>query len=336
MVLVKDQQFLPDEGEKDSGVGYNQDMKSNYSSPARVRCPFLRVWRRSFEACARAGFTLIELLVVIAIIGLLISMLLPSLAKARQTGRMTRELSTAGNVMLAYTMYADQSRGMLMPGYATSAMVNGPVTVTDSNGERLTNELAQRYPWRLAPFMDYDFRGLYENVKILTDLRDHQAEYTGAGVTYEYVISLFPSLGLNCSFVGGNDRRQEFDASFNRVFGRVYAQRLDAIQRPSQLMVFASARSERQASLPLEGAFPGFFRIEPPVFLAGHRDWQDAFDAQASLPGLNSGFIDLRYSGKGVAARADGHASLMGWDEFNDMRNWADQATSEAWGISPR
>jgi prepilin-type N-terminal cleavage/methylation domain-containing protein len=53
----------------------------------------------------RNAFTLIELLVVIAIIGVLVSILLPSLAKARHTARDTvgkANLRSAGGVMLAY------------------------------------------------------------------------------------------------------------------------------------------------------------------------------------------------------------------------------------------
>ncbi len=59
----------------------------------------------------RRGFTLIELLVVIAIISLLISILLPALSQARQSGRATSCMSNMRVMAQALHMYADANEG---------------------------------------------------------------------------------------------------------------------------------------------------------------------------------------------------------------------------------
>jgi prepilin-type N-terminal cleavage/methylation domain-containing protein len=59
-----------------------------------------------------AAFTLIELLVVIAIIALLVGILIPTLAAARESGRATLCLNNLHQNMVIVRAYADENKGL--------------------------------------------------------------------------------------------------------------------------------------------------------------------------------------------------------------------------------
>lgn len=232
-------------------------------------------------------------------------------------------------VMTGYAVYAGDHRGAVLPGYLPAAWTaQAPVgnatpwEIYDDAGERVYGVRAQRYPWRFAPYLDYNFAALYKNAQTLERYRQRE--------DYQYVVSVSPSFGLNADFVGGKALPGfGFSTNASRQWGAFYVTRIDEARFPNKLLVFASAHGvDPDGGAPVEG----YYEVSSPSLL--DRRWTHSYSKE-DPPGVH-GNIDARYDGKAVIGSLDGHGELSSPTELDDMRRWSNQAKSADWRLGTR
>jgi len=267
------------------------------------------------RARLRRGFTLIELLVVIAIIGVLSSLLLPALAKGKQRARQVNELSAGKQLILAWRLHADDNDDAVLPGYSSA------VEAVDDKGNLLGSPIRDRYPWRLAPDLGNSFRSIYVN----ESRRFLDEAESMSHADYVYRASLYPSLGYNSVFLGGDE--QKFNPALAAAtYGTDWlVTRTAQIRRPSDLIAFASARS-RPGGAREES---GYYVVHPPSLR--NRQWDTTFSA--ARPPEKFGYVHPRWNGRAVSAMTDGHVEPLNETEIQDMRHWANTADRADWTV---
>jgi len=230
------------------------------------------------------GFTMVELLCALAVIAMLAALVVGAVGAAQKSGMKASEISAGKTLMTGYHLYATENGGSLLPGYISNAR-----DVQGAHGENLSGQAANRYPWRLAPYLNYNYKAAFLATK---QKISNPSELT-------YMVSLVPSLGVNGVYVGGDESSpmNPFNPRAAARYGDFCVLRLNQAVKPSQLIVFASA-VYRDVRMGREEK--GYFKIE--------------------YPDRN---VDFRYNKKAVVACLDGHVELLTREEMRDMRRWS-------------
>ena len=266
----------------------------------------------------RRAFTLIELLVVIGIITLLIGLLLPALSAARQTARQLTGMSDLRQMLLGYTMYQHDQDGRVLLGKPPWSLNGESITAATQAGKTLSGETATRYPWRLAPYVDYNWEVLYSHTSPPRPADEHA-----------YALSLKPSFGINSIYVGGHDGpydgfivkagEKQRNAGQHVVFYN------SSVERPSELIVFTESQARLRGEPAFSDAEAGMHYVAPPY--ANGRQWtrqrgRIRSARSNSMMGLPIG----RFGDATITGFFDGHVESLRPTELTDMRLWANRA----------
>jgi prepilin-type N-terminal cleavage/methylation domain-containing protein/prepilin-type processing-associated H-X9-DG protein len=248
----------------------------------------------------KVGFTLIELLVVIAIIALLVSILLPSLNRAKQMARSVVCMTNVRRLLISVRLYAEGNDGVFPPDRvreSTSYVTVGPY-----------KRYRPRWIWFLNEGMGYvinpyKYSSETEFNKALEMDNDHflcpslqDSEHARSIRNGAY--------GYNFQYLA-NNRTEGTGESVN------YPNRLSNIKIPSSTIVFGDSRGGGQ-----EGLYRIHAYLMDPPKMAVSKGARTFSPKAASITPLKYSPAEARHLGKANLSFLDGHAMNMAYQEI--------------------
>ncbi|MDX9910670.1 MAG: prepilin-type N-terminal cleavage/methylation domain-containing protein [Phycisphaerales bacterium] len=237
---------------------------------------------------SKRAFTLIELLVVMAIIALLIGLLLPTLAGARERGREAVCLANARSLQLANTLYAEDHTGSFAPGAADFLRnLSRWHGTRERASEAFTPAGAPLTPYLSGAGASEAVRACPTFARTLTILRDARQGFEASSGGY----------GYNNAYVG-EVRVRRASAQMVLKSDRAGAS-VHRFVSPRETLAFSDAAfaSQNRTGNVIEYSF-----AEPP-----YRPDDDRFDMDPSIHFRHGG----RAGGTATIAWLDGHADAQ-------------------------
>ncbi|MEM9373174.1 MAG: type II secretion system protein [Planctomycetota bacterium] len=227
----------------------------------------------------RGAFTLIELLVVIAVIAVLLGLILPAVAQARDAARRVVCMSNQRQLWMAWSMYVDSNAGKPVP----HAAPNETERVYWYGAEDAVTGMLDHTRGTLSDYLDAapGDRSAYECPS--QPEGSYREQGTGGGFTTTYGYNAY---ALAPSTSGYSDlSRRRWPA-------------LHDFANPSQLFVFGDTLLALYSDQPSNSAL-----LDPPMLYQSRRNgWLENFSPTTAF---RHGRRDAGF-GKAVVARADG------------------------------
>ena len=243
------------------------------------------------------AFTLLELLIVISILAVLSGLIFVGVAQGFKAAAKAQDVSLARDLTTGFRATAAEGNGNYLPGYDRRVD-----EVILKNGRVVTGPTANRYPFRLAREME----STVDEVALVGQVRKQ------IDSSNDYAVSLYPALGINHYFVGGD---VQADGSISHAPDCVT--RID--QGLASIIVFATAGSLRDNGEVING----YNTLTPPFLTT--RMWETEPWAQGANP-MDYGHLDARHGRKVVASFLDGSVRSLEVEEMRDMRLWSVKA----------
>jgi prepilin-type N-terminal cleavage/methylation domain-containing protein/prepilin-type processing-associated H-X9-DG protein len=241
------------------------------------------------------AFTLIELLVVVAIIAILAAMLLPALTKAKQKTQGVQCMNNHRQLMLAWRMYAEDNREVLVYATATPGSIYEPYSwvtgVLDFTAGNESNWNPDK-DIKKSPLWPYCGKSL----GIWKCPADHSTVVPSSGPFAGQIVPRVRSMSMSI-WVGGwmDPKNGQYDANCSGPQWRVYKKLTDILNPgPAKTWVLLDEREDK---------------INYGNFFTDMTGWPDP----AGAVRFHFDYPGFYHNGACGFSFADGHAEIKRW-----------------------